>query len=138
MSPKLAAGRHLVLLLALAHPALALASPPAPTPALPHAGHRRRSERRSGLRSPIGERLKLLLQPIHSGWILRVVPGVRRPDADLAALTYADYALLATPPYQSVTPLSLSTDFGFRAQDAAGWNPRRFRFATIAGILRPS
>jgi len=37
---------------------------------------------------------------------------------------------LATPPYQSVTPLSISTDFAFRAQDAIGWNPRRFRFAT--------
>jgi hypothetical protein len=25
--------------------------------------------------------------------------------------------------------LLISTDFSFRAQDAAGWNPRRFRFA---------
>jgi len=40
-----------------------------------------------------------------------------------------DYAELATPPYQSVNPLLLSTDFSFRAQDAVGWNPRHFRFA---------
>jgi hypothetical protein len=46
--------------------------------------------------------------------------GVRPPH---------DYAELATPPYQSVNPLLLSTDFSFRAQDAVGWNPRRFRFA---------
>jgi hypothetical protein len=43
---------------------------------------------------------------------------------------------LATPPYQSVTPLSISTDFSFRAQDAVGWNPRHFRFATSAGEFR--
>ncbi|HEY6375253.1 MAG TPA: hypothetical protein VIX90_06980, partial [Edaphobacter sp.] len=40
-----------------------------------------------------------------------------------------DYAELATPPYQSVSPLLISTDFSFRAQDAVGWNPREFRFA---------
>ena len=67
--------------------------------------------------------LKLWFQPIASGWILRVVP-VAGP------LGQHDYAELATPPFQSVTPLSLSTDFAFRAQDAVGWNPRRFRFAT--------
>ena len=80
---------------------------------------------------PIGEGLELLLQPIRSGWIVRVVPQT----TDLTQVWrpgFLDYALLATPPYQSVTPLSLSTDFGFRAQDAAGWNPRRFHFATTA------
>ena len=40
-----------------------------------------------------------------------------------------DYAELATPPYESVSPLLLSTDFSFRAQDAVAWNPRRFRYA---------
>ncbi len=72
---------------------------------------------------PLGNGLVFYLQPIHSGWILRVLPA-SGPTGD------HDYAELATPPYQSVTPLSLSTDFSFRAQDAVGWNPRRFRFAT--------
>ena len=71
---------------------------------------------------PIGNGLKILLEPIASGWVLRVVPaqGPRGPH---------DYAELATPPYQSVSPLLISIDFGFRAQDALAWNPRRFRFA---------
>lgn len=73
----------------------------------------------------IGNGLKLWFQPIASGWILRVVP-LTGPLGD------HDYAELATPPYRSVTPLSLSTDFAFRAQDAIGWNPRRFRFASSA------
>ena len=71
---------------------------------------------------PIGNGLEVYLQAIASGWILRVVP-VSGPYLGL------DYAELATPPYQSVTPLSISPDFAFRAQDAVGWNPRRFRFA---------
>ena len=76
-----------------------------------------------GFEQPLGNGLKLWFQPIASGWILRVIP-VAGPIGD------HDYAELATPPYQSVSPLSLSTDFAFRAQDAVGWNPRRFRFAT--------
>ncbi len=71
----------------------------------------------------LGNGLRVYFQPIHSGWITRVLP-VAGP------LPAHDYAELATPPYQSVTPLSLSTDFAFRAQDAVGWNPRRFHFAT--------
>jgi hypothetical protein len=71
----------------------------------------------------LGGNLKLYFQPLHSGWILRVLPASGPIGAH-------DYAELATPPYQSVTPLALSTDFAFRAQDAIGWNPRRFRFAT--------
>ena len=74
---------------------------------------------------PIGSGLKVFFQPIASGWILRVEP-VTGPMVE------PDYAELATPPYRSVTPLSISTDFAFRAQDAVGWNPRRFRFATSA------
>jgi hypothetical protein len=76
-----------------------------------------------GFEQALGDGLKISFQPVASGWILRVVPlaGFRGDH---------DYAELATPPYQSVTPLSLSTDFSFRAQDAVGWNPRRFRFAT--------
>ncbi len=74
---------------------------------------------------PVGNGLRLWFQPITSGWILRVVPAV-------GPIGIHDYAELATPPYQSVTPLSLSTDFAFRAQDAVGWNPRRFKYATSA------
>ena len=71
---------------------------------------------------PIGSGLELMLEPLASGWILRVLPeGKPRPSHD--------YAELATPPYHSVSPLLISTDFSFRAQDAVGWNPRRFRFA---------
>ena len=72
---------------------------------------------------PLGNGLRLYFQPIHSGWITRVLPLA-------GPLPAYDYAELATPPYNSVTPLSLTTDFAFRAQDAVGWNPRHFRFAT--------
>jgi len=78
-----------------------------------------------GLTQPLGGGLKLWFQPIASGWILRIIPAT-------GPIGQHDYAELATPPYQSVTPLSISTDFSFRAQDAVGWNPRRFRFATTA------
>jgi len=71
---------------------------------------------------PIGNGLEVMLEPLASGWILRVLPaGGLRPAHD--------YAELATPPYQSVSPLLISTDYSFRAQDAVGWNPREFRFA---------
>ncbi len=82
-----------------------------------------------GFEQAIGNGLKLWFQPIASGWILRVVP-VSGPVGD------HDYAELATPPYRSVSPLSLSTDFSFRAQDAVGWNPRRFRFAASAAEFK--
>jgi hypothetical protein len=75
-----------------------------------------------GFERAIGGGLEVWLQPIASGWILRVIPEKRPRDG-------WDYAEVATPPYNAVTPLSISTDFGFRAQDAIGWNPRRFRFA---------
>ena len=70
----------------------------------------------------MGNGLRLWFEPIAAGWILRVVP-IAGP------LPAHDFAELATPPYQSVSPLSLSTDFSFRAQDAVGWNPRRFHYA---------
>ena len=70
----------------------------------------------------IGNGLEVMLEPLASGWILRVLPtGVSRPEHD--------YAELASPPYRSVSPLLISTDFSFRAQDAVAWNPRHFRFA---------
>ncbi len=69
-----------------------------------------------------GNGLEVMLEPLESGWILRVLPvGVPR--------TEHDYAELASPPYRSVSPLLISTDFSFRAQDAVAWNPRHFRFA---------
>jgi hypothetical protein len=77
----------------------------------------------------IGGGLKVYFQPLLSGWILRIVPATGPVGAH-------DYAELATPPYQSVTPLAISTDFAFRAQDAIGWNPRRFRFATSSAMFR--
>jgi hypothetical protein len=70
---------------------------------------------------PIGNGLEVMLEPLPSGWILRVLPtDSARPQHD--------YAELATPPYRSVNPLLISTDYSFRAQDAAAWDPRRFRF----------
>lgn len=73
----------------------------------------------------IGNGLAVKLEPTSKGWILRVLPtSGARPEHD--------YAELATPPYRSVNPLLLTTDYGFRAQDAVGWNPRRFRFSTSA------
>ena len=78
----------------------------------------------------LGAGLTLELQPTTSGWILRVIP-------DAGGLRGYDYAEVATPPYRSVTPLSLSTDFAFRAQDAVGWNPRRFRFVTSRAAYEP-
>ncbi len=79
---------------------------------------------------PLGNGLRLYFQPIASGWITRILP-LNGP------IPAHDYAELATPPYQSVTPLSLSTDFAFRAQDAVGWNPRHFRFATSPAAYQP-
>jgi hypothetical protein len=71
---------------------------------------------------PIGNGLEVMLDPLASGWILHILPaGKSRPPHD--------YAELATPPYRSVSPLLISTDYSFRSQDAIGWNPRRFRFA---------
>ena len=66
--------------------------------------------------------LKFYLEPLRSGWIVRVLAAdePRGPH---------DYAELATPPYRSVSPLLIGTDWSFRAQDAVGWNPRRFRYA---------
>ncbi len=75
--------------------------------------------------------LKFLLEPLPqgSGWMARVLPvGLPRGAQD--------FAELATPPYRSVTPLAVSTDFAFRAQDALAWNPRRFRYAQDAAVAK--
>ena len=90
--------------------------------AMPSGDTGRRDPRGRILSRPIGNGLEVTLEPLPSGWILRVIPkGKPRPPHD--------YAELATPPYHSVSPLLISTDYSFRAQDALGWNPRRFRFA---------
>lgn len=71
---------------------------------------------------------EFLLEPLKSGWIARVVElrgGREQRNAH-------DWAEVATPPYRSVSPLLVSTDWAFRAQDAAGWNPRTFRYARDA------
>jgi hypothetical protein len=77
----------------------------------------------------LGNGLEAMLEPLASGWILRVLPygEARGPH---------DYAELATPPYQSVNPLLISTDFSFRAQDVVAWNPRRFRYAASVEEFR--
>ncbi len=69
--------------------------------------------------------LELFVEPLKSGWIVRVLEmrqghEVREPH---------DWAEVATPPYRSVSPLLISTDWAFRAQDAGAWNPRHFRYA---------
>ena len=74
------------------------------------------------VRAAAAERLAVRLQPLPSGWVLRV-------EREGGARAAQDFAEMATPPYRSVSPLLVSTDFSFRAQDAVGWNPRRFRFA---------
>ena len=72
-------------------------------------------------------RLELQVEAVAGGWVVRVEPvGRGRPEVD--------FAELATPPYRSVNPLRITTEFGFRAQDAVGWNPRHFRFAADAGM----
>ena len=73
--------------------------------------------------------LKFYLEPLRSGWIVRVL-AANEPRVP------HDYAELATPPYRSVSPLLISTDWSFRAQDAVAWNPRRFRYAANAEVFR--
>ena len=70
----------------------------------------------------IGNGLRIELEAIASGWILRILPVQGEPGNH-------DYAELANPPYRSVSPLLMGTDYSFRAQDALAWNPRRFHFA---------
>ncbi len=74
---------------------------------------------------PLTPSLDFKLEAVPAGWIVRVLPHNQpRPLHDAAEL--------ANPPYRSPTPILLSTDFSFRAQDAIAWNPRTFRFFTNA------
>ena len=72
-------------------------------------------------RAPINSSLRLQLDPVPHGWILRVLPATGPSPAE-------DMAALATPPFRSINPLLLTTDFGLRAQDLVGWNPRSFHY----------
>lgn len=74
-----------------------------------------------GFERVIGGGLKVGLEPIAAGWAVRVVPASGPRGAH-------DSAELASPPYRSLSPLIVSTGLEFRAQDAVGWNPRRFRY----------
>lgn len=65
--------------------------------------------------------LDFMLEAIPSGWIVRMLDQ-RAPRSEF------DFAGLATPPYMSPSPILISTDFSFRAQDAIGWNPRNFQY----------
>jgi hypothetical protein len=82
---------------------------------------------------------------IGEGWMFRVVPigavkGQTYTGWDLVVDRvegggYPDALLLATPPYGSLSEREIGTTFGLRAQDAIGWNPRRFHFLTSEGDL---
>ena len=73
--------------------------------------------------------LDFVLEAVPKGWVIRVLPSAgARPEED--------FAEVATPPFRSVNPLLLTTDFGFRAQDVVGWNPRSFRYAANAAEFR--
>ena len=70
---------------------------------------------------PLTPLLDFKLEAVPAGWMVRVLfHGKPRPVHDAAEL--------ANPPYRSPTPILISTDFAFRAQDAIAWNPRAFRY----------
>lgn len=83
---------------------------------------------------PIGGGLEFRLVPFPDkspeGWEIRIDPAT--------ANTYPDYAQVATPPFQSVNPLWLTTAYGFRAQDVVGWNPRQFQFVRSEAEYTPA
>ena len=74
-----------------------------------------------GVSRPLGGGLIFVLEPVQGGWTIRVLPAQGARPA-------VDYAAVVTPPFRSVNPLLLTTDWGFRAQDVVGWNPRAFHY----------
>lgn len=81
------------------------------------------------------------------GWAFRVVPIPKDKTAagiggwDLVVdrdepAGFPDAVLVATPPYNLINPREAATSYGLRAQDAIGWNPRRFRFMTNRNAFR--
>ena len=75
---------------------------------------------------------EFFLEPLASGWIIRVLEVRKGREVRESH----DMAEVATPPYKSVSPLLISTDWAFRAQDAGAWNPREFRYASDPKIFR--
>ena len=72
-------------------------------------------------RKTFGRGLEFVLEARPNGWIARVLPVAESRSRE-------DFAEVATPPFQSINPLLLTTEYGFRAQDIVGWNPRSFHF----------
>ncbi len=80
------------------------------------------------------------------GWVFRVLPIVSRGKTDVSGWDlvvdrahpagYPDALLLATPPYNSIGEREIGTTYGLRAQDAIGWNPRRFHLLIRPAALR--
>lgn len=112
-------------------PAMALALLPAMAVAQQHGCRRVEFDgavtRGQDFNRGLSRDLTFNLQPMDHGWRVRV----------LAAGPHAahDAAEVATPPYQSINPLLLTTDYGFRAQDVVSWNPRQFQLLTdMAGM----
>jgi hypothetical protein len=70
---------------------------------------------------PITPALMFLLKPTSDGWQI---------EMQTSPASQHDAAEVATPPYQSINPLLLTTGYGMRAQDAVAWNPRNFQFVT--------
>jgi hypothetical protein len=64
--------------------------------------------------------LEFRMHPTAAGWRAEILQPGTQPAHDAAEV--------ATPPYQSASPLLLTTDYSFRAQDAVAWNPRQFQF----------
>jgi hypothetical protein len=78
-------------------------------------------------RHAISSKLAFVLQPTATGWRIEVQPVPFQSPRDAAEV--------ATPPYQSVSPLLLTTDYTFRSQDVVSWNPREFEFATDPNVI---
>jgi hypothetical protein len=76
----------------------------------------------------LGGGLSIEMHAVPSGWVVRIYSGTGL-QSDL------DYAAIATPPYDSINPLRLTTDYSFRAQDAIGWNPREFRYVPSVDVF---
>ncbi len=83
---------------------------------------------------------------IGEGWVFRLlpIPNDKIPAGeggwDLAVdrerpAGFPDALMLATPPYHFANQREVATTFGLRAQDAIGWNPRKFRFMTNLAVF---
>lgn len=81
------------------------------------------------------------------GWVFRVVPipddktvpGIGGWDLVIDRVRpagYPDALMLASPPYRFINQREIATTFGLRAQDAIGWNPRKFRFMVNRSAFR--